>query len=141
MPEAISTSLNQDEFSMKHDTRSSLRPRRGGSAPPPGQSWQESVPPTRHLLFQRERIHERCKTICPIKEDVDAVSSATSRHGDEAFSGKRCCFFSSCRFTAARLPPDKSRAELDKVPKVPPPPPLRCSSGCERPLCSALRSS
>ncbi|XP_074552157.1 vacuolar protein sorting-associated protein 54 [Halichoeres trimaculatus] len=42
---------------------------------------------------QRERIHERCKTICPSKEDVDAVSSITSNH-------------------------EKSRAELDQVPKI-----------------------
>ncbi|XP_053195068.1 LOW QUALITY PROTEIN: vacuolar protein sorting-associated protein 54 [Scomber japonicus] len=42
---------------------------------------------------QRERIHERCKTICPNKDDVDAVSSITSNH-------------------------DKSRAELEQVPKI-----------------------
>lgn len=34
------------------------------------------------LLLQRERIHERCKTICPIKEDADAVSSIATNHGD-----------------------------------------------------------
>ncbi|XP_041641281.1 vacuolar protein sorting-associated protein 54 isoform X2 [Cheilinus undulatus] len=42
---------------------------------------------------QRERIHERCKTICPNKEDVDAVSSITTNH-------------------------EKSRAELEQVPKI-----------------------
>ncbi|XP_059187528.1 vacuolar protein sorting-associated protein 54 isoform X2 [Centropristis striata] len=42
---------------------------------------------------QRERIHERCKTICPNKDDVDAVSSITTNH-------------------------DKSRAELEQVPKI-----------------------
>nr|XP_057920789.1 vacuolar protein sorting-associated protein 54 isoform X1 [Doryrhamphus excisus] len=42
---------------------------------------------------QRERIHERCKTICPIKDDdMDAVSVSTSQ--------------------------DKSRAELEQVPKI-----------------------
>ncbi|XP_022616350.1 vacuolar protein sorting-associated protein 54 isoform X1 [Seriola dumerili] len=42
---------------------------------------------------QREKIHERCKTICPNKDDVDAVSSITTNH-------------------------DKSRAELEQVPKI-----------------------
>uniref|UniRef100_UPI0037E892DC vacuolar protein sorting-associated protein 54 isoform X2 n=1 Tax=Semicossyphus pulcher TaxID=241346 RepID=UPI0037E892DC len=42
---------------------------------------------------QRERIHERCKTICPNKDDVDAVSSITPNH-------------------------EKSRAELEQVPKI-----------------------
>ncbi|XP_044045393.1 vacuolar protein sorting-associated protein 54 isoform X2 [Siniperca chuatsi] len=42
---------------------------------------------------QRERIHERCKTICPTKDDVDAASSITTNH-------------------------DKSRAELEQVPKI-----------------------
>ncbi|XP_034543939.1 vacuolar protein sorting-associated protein 54 [Notolabrus celidotus] len=42
---------------------------------------------------QRERIHERCKTICPNKDDVEAVSSITSNH-------------------------EKSRAELEQVPKI-----------------------
>ncbi|XP_065816659.1 LOW QUALITY PROTEIN: vacuolar protein sorting-associated protein 54 [Labrus bergylta] len=42
---------------------------------------------------QRERIHERCKMICPNKDDVDAVSSNTTNH-------------------------DKSRAELEQVPKI-----------------------
>lgn len=35
------------------------------------------------LYFQRERIHERCKTICPLKDDVDAVSSITTNHGND----------------------------------------------------------
>ncbi|PWA29323.1 hypothetical protein CCH79_00013924 [Gambusia affinis] len=43
--------------------------------------------------MERERIHERCKTICPNKDDVDAVSSITTNH-------------------------DKSRAELEQVPKI-----------------------
>ncbi|XP_068178631.1 vacuolar protein sorting-associated protein 54 isoform X2 [Antennarius striatus] len=42
---------------------------------------------------QRERIHERCKTICPSKDDVDAVSSISSNH-------------------------EKSRADLEQVPKI-----------------------
>ncbi|XP_068451798.1 vacuolar protein sorting-associated protein 54 [Clinocottus analis] len=42
---------------------------------------------------QRERIHERCKSICPNKDDVDAASSIASNH-------------------------DKSRAELEQVPKI-----------------------
>ncbi|KAG7220199.1 hypothetical protein INR49_018376, partial [Caranx melampygus] len=42
---------------------------------------------------QREKIHERCKMICPNKDDVDAVSSITTNH-------------------------DKSRAELEQVPKI-----------------------
>ncbi|KAI9529277.1 Vacuolar protein sorting-associated protein 54 [Dissostichus eleginoides] len=41
----------------------------------------------------RERIHERCKTICPNKDDVEAVSSNNSNH-------------------------DKSKAELEQVPKI-----------------------
>ncbi|XP_034043639.1 vacuolar protein sorting-associated protein 54 [Thalassophryne amazonica] len=44
-------------------------------------------------MAQKERIHERCKTICPNKDDVDAVSSITTNH-------------------------DKSRAELEQVPKI-----------------------
>ncbi|XP_029024932.1 vacuolar protein sorting-associated protein 54 isoform X2 [Betta splendens] len=44
-------------------------------------------------MAQRERIHERCKTICPNKDDVDTASSVTTNH-------------------------DKSRAELDQVPKI-----------------------
>ncbi|XP_060951607.1 vacuolar protein sorting-associated protein 54 isoform X2 [Limanda limanda] len=42
---------------------------------------------------QREKIHERCRTICPNKDDVDAASSITSNH-------------------------EKSRAELEQVPKI-----------------------
>ncbi|XP_054460999.1 vacuolar protein sorting-associated protein 54 [Anoplopoma fimbria] len=42
---------------------------------------------------QRERIHERCKTICPNKDDVDAVSTIASNN-------------------------EKSRAELEQVPKI-----------------------
>ncbi|XP_008315437.1 vacuolar protein sorting-associated protein 54 [Cynoglossus semilaevis] len=42
---------------------------------------------------QREKIHERCKAICPNKEDLDAISSITTNH-------------------------EKSRAELDQVPKI-----------------------
>ncbi|MEQ2306716.1 Vacuolar protein sorting-associated protein 54 [Ameca splendens] len=44
-------------------------------------------------MTQRERIHERCKTICPSKDDVDAVCSIPTNH-------------------------DKSRAELEQVPKI-----------------------
>ncbi|XP_077380102.1 vacuolar protein sorting-associated protein 54 isoform X2 [Festucalex cinctus] len=43
---------------------------------------------------QRERIHQRCKTLCPIKDDiVDAISSISTNQ-------------------------EKSRAELDQVPKM-----------------------
>ncbi|XP_062244208.1 vacuolar protein sorting-associated protein 54 isoform X2 [Platichthys flesus] len=42
---------------------------------------------------QREKIHERCRTICPNKDDVDAASSITTNH-------------------------EKSRAELEQVPKI-----------------------
>ncbi|XP_056264350.1 vacuolar protein sorting-associated protein 54 isoform X3 [Pseudoliparis swirei] len=42
---------------------------------------------------QRERIHERCKTICPNKDDVDAASSIAASH-------------------------EKSRVELEQVPKI-----------------------
>ncbi|XP_056136617.1 vacuolar protein sorting-associated protein 54 isoform X1 [Lampris incognitus] len=42
---------------------------------------------------QREKIHERCKRICPNKDDVDAISSIASNH-------------------------DTSRAELEQVPKI-----------------------
>uniref|UniRef100_A0A1A7Y6A8 Vacuolar protein sorting-associated protein 54 n=1 Tax=Iconisemion striatum TaxID=60296 RepID=A0A1A7Y6A8_9TELE len=45
-------------------------------------------------MTQRERIHERCKTICPNKDDVDAVSSITNNYDK------------------------KSRSELDQVPKI-----------------------
>ncbi|CAN9510702.1 unnamed protein product [Ophioblennius macclurei] len=44
-------------------------------------------------MAQRERIHERCKTICPNKDGVDAVSSITTNH-------------------------EKSQAELEQVPKI-----------------------
>ncbi|XP_013887901.1 vacuolar protein sorting-associated protein 54, partial [Austrofundulus limnaeus] len=44
-------------------------------------------------MSQRERIHERCKTICPNKDDMDAVSSITTNY-------------------------DKSRIELEQVPKI-----------------------
>ncbi|XP_045072308.1 vacuolar protein sorting-associated protein 54-like isoform X1 [Coregonus clupeaformis] len=42
---------------------------------------------------QREKIHERCKNICPNKDELDAVSSITNSH-------------------------DKSRTELEQVPKI-----------------------
>uniref|UniRef100_A0A4W5QJK2 VPS54 subunit of GARP complex n=1 Tax=Hucho hucho TaxID=62062 RepID=A0A4W5QJK2_9TELE len=42
---------------------------------------------------QREKIHERCKNICPNKDELDAVSSITNNH-------------------------DKSRTELEQVPKI-----------------------
>ncbi|XP_061535441.1 vacuolar protein sorting-associated protein 54 isoform X1 [Phycodurus eques] len=43
---------------------------------------------------QRERIHERCKTLCPVKDDiVDAISSISTTQ-------------------------EKSRAELDQIPKM-----------------------
>ncbi|XP_062303793.1 vacuolar protein sorting-associated protein 54 isoform X1 [Osmerus eperlanus] len=42
---------------------------------------------------QREKIHERCRNICPNKDDVDAVPSVTNNH-------------------------DKSRTELEQVPKI-----------------------
>ncbi|KAM7419894.1 hypothetical protein PAMA_016814 [Pampus argenteus] len=54
---------------------------------------REHFGPYMQEMAQRERIHERCKTICPNKDDVDAVSSVTTNH-------------------------DKSRAELDQVPKI-----------------------
>ncbi|XP_071385443.1 vacuolar protein sorting-associated protein 54 [Centroberyx affinis] len=54
---------------------------------------RENFGPYLQETAQRERIHERCKTICPNKDDVDAVSSITTNH-------------------------DKSRAELDQVPKI-----------------------
>ncbi|KAJ8246182.1 hypothetical protein GJAV_G00264610 [Gymnothorax javanicus] len=41
----------------------------------------------------RERIHERCKSICPVKDELDSASSITNSH-------------------------DKSRTELDQVPKI-----------------------
>lgn len=42
---------------------------------------------------QREKIHERCKNICPNKDELDTVSSITNNH-------------------------DKSRTELEQVPKI-----------------------
>ncbi|KAJ3614958.1 hypothetical protein NHX12_018527 [Muraenolepis orangiensis] len=42
---------------------------------------------------QRERIHERCKNICPNKDEADTVASNTMNH-------------------------EKSRAELEQVPKI-----------------------
>ncbi|XP_026159336.1 vacuolar protein sorting-associated protein 54 isoform X1 [Mastacembelus armatus] len=54
---------------------------------------REHFAPYLQEMAQRERIHERCKTICPNKDDVDAVSSITTNH-------------------------DKSRAELEQVPKI-----------------------
>uniref|UniRef100_A0A8C4E494 Vacuolar protein sorting-associated protein 54 n=1 Tax=Dicentrarchus labrax TaxID=13489 RepID=A0A8C4E494_DICLA len=54
---------------------------------------REHFAPYLQETAQRERIHERCKTICPNKDDVDAVSSITTNH-------------------------DKSRAELEQVPKI-----------------------
>uniref|UniRef100_UPI003AAA24D1 vacuolar protein sorting-associated protein 54 n=1 Tax=Centroberyx gerrardi TaxID=166262 RepID=UPI003AAA24D1 len=55
---------------------------------------RENFGPYLQETAQRERIHERCKTICPNKDDVDAVSSITTNHAD------------------------KSRAELEQVPKI-----------------------
>ncbi|KAM6939984.1 vacuolar protein sorting-associated protein 54 [Xenentodon cancila] len=54
---------------------------------------REHFGPYLQEMTPRERIHERCKMICPNKDDVDAVSSITSNH-------------------------DKSRAELEQVPKI-----------------------
>ncbi|XP_035770726.1 vacuolar protein sorting-associated protein 54 [Neolamprologus brichardi] len=54
---------------------------------------KEHFGPYLQEMTQRERIHERCKTICPNKDDVDAVSSITTNH-------------------------DKSRTELEQVPKI-----------------------
>ncbi|XP_035516015.1 vacuolar protein sorting-associated protein 54 [Morone saxatilis] len=54
---------------------------------------REHFAPYLQEMAQRERIHERCKTICPNKDDVDAVSSITTNN-------------------------DKSRAELEQVPKI-----------------------
>uniref|UniRef100_A0A665URA8 Vacuolar protein sorting-associated protein 54 n=2 Tax=Echeneis naucrates TaxID=173247 RepID=A0A665URA8_ECHNA len=42
---------------------------------------REDFGPYLQEMAQRERIHERCKMICPNKDDVDAVSSITSNHG------------------------------------------------------------
>nr|XP_020442950.1 vacuolar protein sorting-associated protein 54 isoform X4 [Monopterus albus] len=54
---------------------------------------REHFAPYLQDMAQRERIHERCKTICPNKDDVDAVSTITTNN-------------------------DKSRAELEQVPKI-----------------------
>ncbi|XP_038133948.1 vacuolar protein sorting-associated protein 54 isoform X2 [Cyprinodon tularosa] len=54
---------------------------------------REHFGPYSQEMSQRERIHDRCKTICPNKDDVDAVSSVTSNS-------------------------EKSRAELEQVPKI-----------------------
>ncbi|XP_041839133.1 vacuolar protein sorting-associated protein 54 isoform X2 [Melanotaenia boesemani] len=54
---------------------------------------REHFGPYLQEMTQRERIHERCKAICPNKDDVDAISSINSNH-------------------------DKSRAELEQVPKI-----------------------
>ncbi|KAG5855629.1 hypothetical protein ANANG_G00051110 [Anguilla anguilla] len=42
---------------------------------------------------QREKIHERCKSICPVKDELDSASNVTNNH-------------------------DKSRTELEQVPKI-----------------------
>ncbi|KAM8842872.1 vacuolar protein sorting-associated protein 54 [Synchiropus picturatus] len=54
---------------------------------------KEHFGPYLQEMAQRERIHERCKTICPDKEQADSGSSATSNH-------------------------EKSRVELEQVPKI-----------------------
>ncbi|KAM3624646.1 uncharacterized protein V6R79_026032 [Siganus canaliculatus] len=54
---------------------------------------REDFGPYVQEMAQRERIHERCKMICPNKDDVDAISSITTNH-------------------------EKSRAELEQVPKI-----------------------
>ncbi|KAM3865158.1 vacuolar protein sorting-associated protein 54 [Diretmus argenteus] len=54
---------------------------------------RENFTPYLQETAQRERIHERCKTICPNKDDVDTVPTITTNH-------------------------DKSRAELEQVPKI-----------------------
>uniref|UniRef100_G3Q7S7 Vacuolar protein sorting-associated protein 54 n=1 Tax=Gasterosteus aculeatus aculeatus TaxID=481459 RepID=G3Q7S7_GASAC len=41
---------------------------------------------------QKERIHERCKTICPNKDDVDAASSVDASHEASAASRRFCAF-------------------------------------------------
>ncbi|XP_011471589.1 vacuolar protein sorting-associated protein 54 isoform X1 [Oryzias latipes] len=52
---------------------------------------REQFGPYLQEMTQRERVHERCKTICPNKDDVDSISSINH---------------------------DKSRAELEQVPKI-----------------------
>ncbi|XP_069023152.1 vacuolar protein sorting-associated protein 54 isoform X1 [Embiotoca jacksoni] len=54
---------------------------------------REHFAPYLQEMAQRERVHERCKTICPNKDDVDAVACIATNH-------------------------DKSRAELEQVPKI-----------------------
>ncbi|KAL6111094.1 vps54 [Pungitius sinensis] len=54
---------------------------------------REHFAPYLQETAQKERIHERCKTICPNKDDVDAASSVDASH-------------------------EKSRAELEQVPKI-----------------------
>ncbi|XP_076004056.1 vacuolar protein sorting-associated protein 54 [Genypterus blacodes] len=54
---------------------------------------REHFGPYLQEMAQRERVHERCKMICPNKDDVDAISSITTNQ-------------------------DKSRAELEQVPKI-----------------------
>ncbi|XP_034391224.1 vacuolar protein sorting-associated protein 54 isoform X2 [Cyclopterus lumpus] len=54
---------------------------------------REHFGPYLQEMTQRERIHERCKSICPNKDDVDAASSIASNH-------------------------EKSRVELEQVPKI-----------------------
>ncbi|XP_031732506.1 vacuolar protein sorting-associated protein 54 isoform X2 [Anarrhichthys ocellatus] len=54
---------------------------------------REHFGPYLQEMAQRERIHESCKTFCPNKDDVDAASSVATNH-------------------------DKSRAELEQVPKI-----------------------
>ncbi|XP_037546537.1 vacuolar protein sorting-associated protein 54, partial [Nematolebias whitei] len=41
---------------------------------------REHFGPYMQEMSQRERIHERCKTICPNKDDMDAVSSITTNY-------------------------------------------------------------
>ncbi|XP_010887569.1 vacuolar protein sorting-associated protein 54 [Esox lucius] len=54
---------------------------------------KEHFAPYLQETAQRERIHERCKNICPNKDELDAVSSITNHH-------------------------DKSRGELEQVPRI-----------------------
>ncbi|KAG9337787.1 hypothetical protein JZ751_027588 [Albula glossodonta] len=54
---------------------------------------KEHFTPYLQETSQRERIHERCKSICPTKDELDSVSNITNNH-------------------------DKSRTELEQVPKI-----------------------
>ncbi|CAG5947463.1 vacuolar protein sorting-associated protein 54 isoform 2-T2 [Menidia menidia] len=54
---------------------------------------REHFGPYLQEMTQRERIHERCKTICPNKDDGDVISCIATNH-------------------------DKSRDELEQVPKI-----------------------